>query len=294
MEQSRVALAAIAIVIPLAMVATLFTGGRQEPAGAIERKLHVVASFYPLYYFASRIAGDRADVSSLVPAGVEPHDWEPAAIDVTRARSADLLVINGAGFEGWAGDIGAKKIVNTEQGLGSGEQHIWLDPVLAKSQVESIRTALVQADPANADYYNENAAEFSAELDSLDSFIRSELGDCEKSDFIAFHDAFGLFAKRYGLVQHSIHGISPEGEALPQRIQQVVTLAEELGINVVYSEDLVDSRLAEVIADEIPGGRVLVLSPIEGVSKEEQAAGTGYIEKMRENVISLKEGLGCR
>jgi zinc transport system substrate-binding protein len=151
----------------------------------------------------------------------------------------------------------------------------------------------VQADPANADYYSKNAAEFSAELDSLDSFIRSELGDCEKSDFIAFHDAFGLFAKRYGLVQHSIHGISPEGEVLPQRIQQTVELANELGINIVYAEDLLGGRLAEVIADEIPGGRVLVLSPIEGTSKEEQGAGIGYMEKMRENVASLKEGLQC-
>jgi zinc transport system substrate-binding protein len=292
MDQSRVALAAIAIIIPLAMVATVFTGGRPE-VGNAERRVQVVTSFYPLYYFASRVAGDRADVTSMVPPGIEPHDWEPSAGDVTRARSADLLVINGAGFEGWANDIGAKKIVNTGEGLGDGNPHIWLDPMLAKNQVESIRSALVQADPANADYYSKNAAEFSAELDSLDSFIRSELGDCEKSDFIAFHDAFGLFAKRYGLVQHSIHGISPEGEVLPQRIQQTVELANELGINIVYAEDLLGGRLAEVIADEIPGGRVLVLSPIEGTSKEEQAAGIGYIEKMRENVASLREGLQC-
>ena len=159
--------------------------------------------------------------------------------------------------------------------------------------MESIRVALALVDPENAGYYNENAAAYAAELDSLDSFIRAELASCEKSDFIAFHDAFSRFAERYGLDQHAIHDISPEGEVLPQRIEEVIALANELGINVIYSEDMVDGRLAEVIADEIPGGKVLILSPIEGVDKEELAAGIGYIEKMKENVANLKEGLQC-
>jgi zinc transport system substrate-binding protein len=153
---------------------------------------------------------------------------------------------------------------------------------------------MARSDPANADYYNQNADRFSAELDSLDAFIRSELADCDKSDFIAFHDAFIYFSERYGLRQHSIHGVSPEGEILPQTIQQIIELANGLDINVIYSEDLVDSRLADTIANEIPNGKVLVLSPIEGVDKEEQAAGIGYMDKMKQNIASLKEGLQCR
>lgn len=296
MNQQRAALAAIAVVIPLAMVATLYTGAAPQEAASIANRTKVVTSFYPLYDFAYHIAGGRAEVSSMVPSGVEPHDWEPTLGDVNRARSADMLVINGAGFESWADGIGAKRIVNTTEGIelaDGADPHVWLDPVLAREQVESIRAALALVDPENAAYYNENAAAYAAELDSLDSFIRSELASCEKSDFIAFHDAFSRFAQRYGLNQHTIHGISPEGEVLPQRLQQVVELAGKLGINTVYSEDLVDSRLAQVIADEIPGGRVLTLSPIEGIDREELAAGVGYIEKMKENVASLKEGLKC-
>ncbi|MGI0019458.1 MAG: metal ABC transporter solute-binding protein, Zn/Mn family [Nitrososphaera sp.] len=295
MNQQRAALAAIAVVVPLAMVATLYTGATPQEAGSAGNMTRVVTSFYPLYDFASHVAGDRAEVSSLVPPGIEPHDWEPTLGDVNRARSADMLVINGAGFESWADGIGAKRIVNTSEGieLAGVDPHIWLDPVLAKEQVESIRAALALVDPENAGHYNENAAAYAAELDSLDSFIRAELATCEKSDFIAFHDAFSRFAERYGLDQHAIHDISPEGEVLPQRLQHVIELAGELGINVIYSEDMVDGRLAEVIADEIPGGKVLILSPIEGVDKEELAAGAGYIEKMKENVASLKEGLQC-
>lgn len=305
MRQSKAALVAIAVVIPLAMVATIYTGG--QPAGTIatERKVQAVASFYPLYDFASNVAGDRATVTSLVPPGIEPHDWEPTLGDVTRVRSADMLIINGAGFEAWADGIGARKIVNTSEGIeleavegeqdghGAVDPHIWLDPVLAKQQVEAIRAALAQADPANAEYYSENVASYGAELDSLDSFIRSELSNCEKSEFIAFHDAFGRFAERYGLEQHAIHDISPEGEVLPQRLQEVIELARSLGISVIYSEDLVDPRLAEVVAGEIPGGRVLVLSPIEGIDADERAADIDYIAKMRENVANLREGLQC-
>lgn len=300
-RQSRAALAAIAVVIPLAMVATVYTGG-QPASTATSDRLQVVASFYPLYDFASHVAGDRATVTPLVPPGIEPHDWEPTLGDVTRVRSADLLIINGAGFETWADGIGARKIVNTSEGMelvhegehGAVDPHVWLDPILAKRQVEAIGAALAQADPDNAQYYGENTASYSAELDSLDSFIRSELSSCEKSEFIAFHDAFGRFAKRYGLEQHAIHDISPEGEILPQRLQEVIELARSLGISVIYSEDLVDPRLAEVVAGEIPGGRVLVLSPVEGIDADERAAGVDYIAKMRENVANLKEGLECQ
>ena len=314
MNQSRVALAAIATLIPLAMIATLYTGRPALQDRQEQEKITVVASFYPLYEFASKIVGDRAEVSSLVPAGVEPHDWEPTAEDVSKGRTADVLIINGAGFERWVNDLEGKFIVNTSEGIefnyeeeneagtanehgheGNGvNPHVWLDPMLAKHQVDKIRDAMTRSDPANADYYNQNAVRFTTELDSLDAFIRSELASCDKLDFIAFHDAFIYFSERYGLMQHSIQGVSPEGEILPQTIQQIIELANGLDINVIYSEDLIDSRLADTIANEIPGGKVLVLSPIEGVSEEEQAAGIGYIDKMKQNIVNLKEGLECR
>ncbi|HXV46181.1 MAG TPA: zinc ABC transporter substrate-binding protein [Nitrososphaera sp.] len=309
MNQSRAALAAIAVVIPLAMLATLYTGRPAQQASQENERIAVVASFYPLYEFASRVGGDRAVVSSLVPASIEPHDWEPTAQDRLRVQSADLLVVNGAGFESWAGNMEARVVVDTSEGLeleheeevedehgqeGGVDPHVWLDPVLANHQVEKIRDAMAAADPENADYYNQSAAEFAAELDQLDAFIRLELANCEKSDFIAFHDAFSRFAERYGLTQHAILGISPEGEILPQRMQEIIELASGLDINVIYAEELIDSRLAETIAGEIPGGRVLVLSPIEAIGQEEQEAGIGYIDKMGENVVNLKVGLECR
>lgn len=277
----------------------------------------VVASFYPMYDFVQKIGGDRVEVSSIIPPGVEPHDWEPTIQQRLNAESSDMIVYNGAGFEKWIEEIDAKFKVDTSEGLellegnseGRDQQtsasghtdlnenadpHIWLDPILAKYQIEKIRDGLIKIDPANTNYYNENAKKFIAELDSLDAFIRSELSNCDKIDFIAFHNAFTYFSNRYGLNQHSVYeGVSPEGDILPQRLQEIIKLSRELNIDTIYAEDLIDPRLVNVIATEIPNGKVLILSPIEGIDEEEQKAGRGYIDKMRQNIENLKVGLRC-
>ncbi len=272
---------------------------------SISNKVRVVASFYPIFDFVKKVGGDRVEVSSLIPVGIEPHDYEPTIQQVQNAQTADMLVINGGGFEEeWVKDIDAEFLLDASVGLnltghareksnGSMDPHIWLDPTLAKQQVEKIRDGLIKVDPANTAYYNENANRFISELDSLDRTIKSELSNCEKKDFIAFHNAFSYFASRYGLTQHSIQGVSPEAEVLPQRLQQTINLARDMGLDTVYSEELVDPRFASVIAQEIPNGKVLVLSPIEGIDKEEQNAGVDYLDKMKENIENLKVGLKC-
>ena len=310
--------AAVAVIVPLAVIASTQNNAapaEEDAAAGNQKIIKVIVSFFPLYDFARNVGGDRVEVTSMIPAGAEPHDWEPTIRQVADASLADIFVYNGASFESWAQNIEAKFVVNTSEGLklleardeeehkGEVEEeevehsdidpHIWLDPIYAKHQVGLIRDGLVKIDPDNTQYYNDNADRFMAELDKLDASIRSELSGCEKKDFIAFHSAFSYFANRYGLNQHSMHRGLPEGEVPPQRLQEIVDLAKELKIDTIYSEELVDPRLAEAIAEEIPGGRVLVLSPIEGLEKEEQAAGLGYIDKMEQNLDNLKAGLDC-
>jgi zinc transport system substrate-binding protein len=267
-------------------------------------KVRVVASFYPIFEFVKRIGGEKVDGSSLIPVGIEPHDYEPTIQQVQNAQTADMLVINGAGFEEkWIRNISPRSVLDTSVGLNltrsalesdqSVDPHIWLDPILAKQQVENIRDGLIKVDPANSAYYKENANRFISDLDSLDKTIKSELSTCEKKDFIAFHNAFSYFSKRYGLTQHSIQGVSPDADILPQRLQQIVSLVRDMGLDTIYTEELADPRFANVIAQEIPNGKVLVLSPIEGIDKEEQNASVDYLDKMKENVENLKVGLKC-
>ncbi len=271
-----------------------------EPITQQSSKINVVASFFPIYEFAKQVGGDRVNMITLIPTGVEPHDYEPTIQQLLEAEKADVVFFNGRGFENsWIGKVNNDNLVDTSALLNLSQDskirnpHVWLDPVLAKGQVNQIENALIAIDPNNKQYYQTNARNFTAGLDSLDSEIRSELQTCKKKDFIAFHDAFGYFANRYGLIQHSIQGVSPEGEILPQRIEQTIRLADNLGLKVIYAEELVDPRFAEVIAQEIPNGKVLALSPLEGNENEEKDSGTGYLDKMKENISNLKVGLEC-
>ena len=273
----------------------------QSPSASPYTTANVVASLFPLYDFAKHVGGNKVNVTTMVPVGVEPHDWEPTTQQIQRLLSADLFVYNGAGIDRWADKIEAKLKVNASEDLplltdnhGNPDPHTWLDPVLAKRQVELIRNGLIKADPQNTDYYIQNAQSYIAQLDSLDAKIKSQLSTCPKTDFIAFHSAFSYFSNRYGLHQHTILGEDPEGEIQPQTLEQLISFAKQYDIHVIYSEDLLDPRNAQVIADEIPNGKVLVLSPIEGVKADEQQAGIGYIEKMQQNLENLKQGLDCK
>jgi zinc transport system substrate-binding protein len=296
--------------LPVAIVFAADTGSNSTTSanssviGSVinQSRIKIVASFYPIYEFVKEVGGNKVDVTTLIPIGVEPHDFEPTIQQIQNAESADLIVYNGAGLEKWIDKINSNFMVDASQGLNlirgnnsesSYDPHVWLDPILAEKEVETIRDALMKVDPSNSNYYKINADNFLKELANLDNKIKTELTVCSKKDFIAFHNAFTYFANRYGLKQHSIQGLSPEGEILPQKIQQIIQLSRDLGLNIIYSEDLIDPRSAQVIAQEIPNGKVLVLSPIEGINAQEQKAGIGYLDKMNEDIDNLKIGLQC-
>jgi zinc transport system substrate-binding protein len=265
-------------------------------------KLKVVSSFYPIYEFVKKVGGDKIDSLVLIPTGLEPHDFEPTINQIQAANSADALVFNGLGFETWINKINTKNKIDASKGINASyidnrtknfDPHIWLDPVFAKKETENIRDGLIKIDPNNRDYYSLNAKIFINELDTLDKTISTDLKSCKKQDFVAFHNAFSYFAKRYGLNQHSITATGPEEEIKPQRLTEIIQLAKNLGLHVIYSEELIDPRYASAVAQEIPDAKVLVLSPIEGLTKDEQEKGIGYIDKMNENMQNLMVGLEC-
>jgi zinc transport system substrate-binding protein len=134
-------------------------------------------------------------------------------------------------------------------------------------EVENIRDGLIAIDPNNMDNYLTNTKNFLDQLDILDSGIRTDLQSCKKKDFISFHDSFSYFAERYGLKQHSISKTGPEEEIKPQRLAEIIQVAKNLDLHVIYTEELIDPRYASAIAQDIPDAKVLVLSPIEGITK---------------------------
>ncbi|HYV52250.1 MAG TPA: zinc ABC transporter substrate-binding protein [Candidatus Eisenbacteria bacterium] len=283
------------------------TNTNRQPGQA---KINVVTSFFPIYEFVKAVGENRINLSVLIPIGAEPHDFDPTIQEVQKANSANLLVYNGASMEEpWIHNLAPQNTVDTSKGMnllanpndpeikGPNDPHIWLDPVLAIKQVQNIRDGLDKIDPKNAAYYNQNAQNFIGQLNKLDIAFRGNLtsSNCAKRDFIPFHLAFAYFAKRYGLNAHPIHeGLTTNGEVLPQKLVEVVNLAKNLGIKVIYSEDLIDPRSAQAIAEQIPGAKVVVLSPIEGVNATEQKVGITYLDKMYQDLSALKEGLQCK
>jgi len=288
--QTKMAIVAIAIVIPLTSVVVYGTNTNQEFTSNDNSKLQAISSFNPLHEFSQIVGGEKIDVTLLVPVGVEPHDWEPTIKDVQQMHKSDFIIINGIGFENWVDDL----IENNYQGtivdtskqipIKETDPHIWLNPVFAISQVENIALSFSNSDPENGEYYMTNAAKYSEKLHLLDSKIRTDLTDC-KRDFIAFHDAFSYFADEYDLNQHTIVATTnSHGEVTAKTLENVILTARELNINIIFSEETVNTKTSQIIANEI-GGKVLVLSPLEIVSED------NYISKMTQNLENLKEAL---
>jgi zinc transport system substrate-binding protein len=311
--QIKLAIIAIIIVIPLTSFAVTQPNFTSEISTADNLKLQVVASANFLYEFTQNIGNEMIDVTLLVPMGVDPHDWEPTIRDTERLQRADMIITNGIGYEHWIGSLSTSNyqgiIVDTSNGIlidydekhddekhddekhddekhkhGNLDPHIWLNPVYAQLQVKNIANALSNSDPTNKNYYQSNAAIYNQELDLLDSKIRTDLSGCG-TDFITFHDAFSYFAEEYGLTQHTIiSSTDSHGEVTLQTLENIISLARELNIKVIFAEENTSTKTSQVIADEI-GGKVLVLSPLEITSNE------NYIYKMTQNLESLKEAL---
>ncbi|MGH2403117.1 MAG: metal ABC transporter substrate-binding protein [bacterium] len=290
----------------LMIVAFSLVATRPASSGTTPQPIRIVASFYPLFEFTRQVGGGRVTVRNLVPAGIEPHDYEPTPRDVVTLTQARVVVYNGAGFEPWLQRLlpqlpGRVIRVNATEWLTevrSGarraplDPHVWLDPVLAQRQVDRVLAGLARADPAGRGIYEANAAAYNGKLSALHERIARTLAPCRKRIFVVSHAAFGYFAGRYRLTQITIRGLEPAEEPSAAKVSEVVRIMRRHGVTVVYYETLVSPRVAATIAREV-GARTLVLDPLEGLTGEEQRAGKDYLSIMDENLRALVQGLDC-
>lgn len=173
------------------------------------------------------------------------------------------------------------------EGEGTMDPHVWLSPLNAKKQMETIKDALVQADAANKDYYEANYAKYAAEADALDAEFKTMVAGLKNKDLIVTHQAFGYLCDAYGLNQVPIEGLSPESEPDAGRIAEVIEFAKEHKVTTIFFEESVNPKVAESIAKAV-GAKTDVLSPIEALSDESQAAGDDYFSIMRKNLKAIE------
>ena len=254
-------------------------------------KLQVYTSFYAMYDFARLIGGDRVEITNLVPAGAEAHDWEPSASDTAKISEGDVFIYNGNNMEHWADAVinvlpDDTAVVNASAGIEVKEEndpHVWLSPANALSEMEAIEAAFSEKDPENADYYRQNLEQCRSEIEALDAEYR-EAG-LEGMKLIAAHEAYGYLCDEYGMEQISIDNGASEGDASPARMAEIVEYAKQYETKYIYYSPSEGSETADTAARDA-NCETLTLSAFENDEENRD-----YFTVMRENLENLKKNL---
>ncbi|MEM9348811.1 MAG: metal ABC transporter substrate-binding protein [Pseudomonadota bacterium] len=224
----------------LAAVAFLLFGGQTALA---DGKPRIVAVNYALQYFAERLAGDSADVVFPVPTDADPSFWRPSISDISAIQSADLILLNGAGFATWIDRVSLprSRVVNTSRTIedqfivtesithshGDGGEHsheglasyTWLNPVLAAAQAEAVAAAIVARGVASDAEVETRLAALLSDLEELDADAKLALSAAAETPIIATHPRYQYLADRYDLSITSLEweaGAAPTAEELAE------------------------------------------------------------------------------
>jgi zinc transport system substrate-binding protein len=260
---------------------------------------------------AKHLGADQADVSLLLPPGVEAHSFEPRPSDVVRINEADIFVYTGRFMEPWADDVikgaagknllvvDASQSINMIPGVfhdedeppGSPDPHIWLDFDNAKTMVMSIARAFEARDSVNRSRYESRALDYVRQLTELDSLYRVTLTACKVHTVIyAGHYAFGYLARRYGLEYLAAQGVSPDAEPTAQDLARLVDQIRKDNVKFLFYEELVSPKIAQTIAAET-GARMLLLNAAHNLTRDQLDRGVTFFDILRQDLDNLKIGL---
>lgn len=292
-------------------------GSADEQSGA---DLQVVTTFLPITLFTRAVAGDCAEVTSLIPPGSGPHEFQSRPGDLVALRQARVLVKNGLEMEDFLDKLVASAenpdltVIDTSRGVatiesddhghghshshghehdhghGAVNPHIWLDPLRAVQQVENIRDGLVEVDPSCADGYRENADAFIAELRELKEELAGELAPFRGQTFVAFHDFAPYFAERFDLAAEFVVDV-PEMNPTPEDLRRVSEIVERSDLRALLSEPQEGNRSFNALAQDL-GVKVVMFDPLETGSEDDARDPATYLRVMRRNGDNLVAAFG--
>ena len=282
--------------------------------------LKVMTTLFPLQEFARAVGGENVQAEMIIPPGVEPHAWEPKPSDLTKIYQADVFIYIGPAMEPWVEDLlkatrgGRLKVVEASRGLplleakqsqpaqstnqghgreGTFDPHIWLDFSLDLKIVDAITEAFAEKDPADASRYRVNGEAYKSRLEALDKKFQSSLSTCRwRQIILGGHSAYSYLAKRYGLQQIPLYGISPNAEPTPKKLTDVIKAAKNQGAKYIFFEELVNPKLSRVLAQEA-GLQTLVLSDGTNLTREQIKQKVTFLGLMEKNLENLRKGLDC-
>ena len=280
-------------------------------------KLTAVTSLFPLQEFTQAVGGEKVQVDLLLPPGAEPHAWEPKPSDVVKISKADFFIYIGPAMEPWAKNLlkaakasrltvveaseglplleskGSHHALSSSNRLGHVDPHIWLDFSLDQIIVDKIATAFSQKDPPRSSTYHANAESYKAKLADLDQTYKAGLSSCaQRRFFVGGHSAFAYMARRYGLEQRTLYGVSPNSEPTPKRLAEVIQAARDQGVRVIFFEELINPKLAHVLAKEAQIGTRPLYNGAN-LTRDQIRARMTFLKLMQLNLESLRQGLDC-
>lgn len=294
----------LAAVLGLAACGNQQTGETQENT-AEAGKVRVSVTFNAMKEFVEAVGGDKVEISTIIPDGTEPHDFEPKAQDLVGLSNAQIFVYNGLGMESWVEDAisaadhqdliavdasdGVTPITNTDaeetETHGQYDPHIWLSLKCAETEVANIKDALVKADPSNQDFYENNCDDFISQLESLFDNYHDKFASVTNRDFVTGHAAFSYLCRDFGLNQNSVEDVFAEGEPSAQQLAELVEYCREHEVTTIFAEEMASPEISDTLANEV-GATVETIYTMESAED-----GLSYLERMEYNLSKIYDSL---
>ncbi len=272
-----------------------------DNSGTESGKVKVSVTFNALCEFTEAVGGDRVEVSTIIPTGTEPHDFEPKAQDLVALSKAQVFVFNGLGMESWTEDAIAAAsnenliTVDASQGItpitnsgeaelsehGQYDPHIWLSLKCAETEVANIKDALVIADPAGKAVYESNFAYYTAKLEALYNEYSEKFASVQKKSFVTGHAAFAYLCRDFGLTQRSVEDVFAEGEPSAKQLTELVEFCKTNGVTTVFAEEMASPEVSETLAGDV-GAKVETIYTIESAQDN-----LSYLERMESNLSKI-------
>lgn len=254
------------LIIFLVVVTGMISGCATNPSVSSQTEHLVTTSISPLADLIRQVGGDKVKVVNLVPAGSDPHDFDPTPSDMRQVANSTIFFANGAGEELYLDKLvknaGGNKlqVVVLSDGLpilektaaSPGNPHLWLDVQNAQAYVAKIRDALSQAFPADRDYFTQNAQAYLRQLRNLDSWVKEQVAQVPETNrkMIVFHNAWSYYAQRYGLTVLRPVVNAGESEPSAKDYAQLLTLIKDNHVRAVFGEAGFNPKLVQQLAKD--------------------------------------------
>lgn len=275
-----------------------------SPALAADDKLRVVASFSILGDMVEQVVGDHATVATIVGPDADAHVYQPSVADARAVAEADVIFVNGLGFETWSDTLiaesGTKGVVHVAtEGVaplkveGETDPHAWNSLSNGAIYVRNIAAAMSAALPAHEEDFAANATAYIAELEAVDADARAKLAElpADRRTVVTAHDAFGYLEASYGLTFLAPVGIDTEAEPSARELAKLITHLRKEGAAALFVENITSPALINQISEETGikiGGRLY-----SDALSERGGPATSYVAMFRHNLGALLQALSA-